>query len=472
MQTRGSEDLLGAAERRVRDLERQLAERDRDMRLLEAKRRSIAGQLIAVQRRNSKLQAAQQLRADRVSFMKEGSGMWSKEVDVLVMMLERWDKRNLGLLTIRALHRITDNNGRRLSLGVHELSGGFLTNLKSQIEEDTLRASAKHLEEVVFKPLKGELLRLNCKISWNMLGWCVDTWKYDWSAVDKDGKPTRQRQMMLPGSKVPVPLPFHLKEMRKIEDAAVSETGGTVAHADRKGAEVKDVDRIILRAQEMAEANKTASASGAPDQPIAVLCTGDGAGLTDPESGVRAAVAIASQQQMNQSSHDIFNIVAYKAVSHAEAWHTLLSRLRGVRKALCRLWRTRQLQNPDGSPSQKFVKLVLSADKPFLMHCLGRRDQTHECFSPFCKGRDRQGGESQLFDFSHDPASYYGELSFEEHCTLALVPLWEALEEPEPEDWTVTDPIDGKVCLCPVLYLCVERRLYTLMKLLQVVISD
>ena len=195
MNTRGSEDTLGAAQRRVHELERQLAEHDRELRALESKRKYIAGQLIAVQRRNSKLQAAQSQRAERVSFMADGSGMWSKEVDVLILMLARWDKRNLASLCQRALYRMTDETGERLALGVHKLTGGFHDKLKALVVQETLEASAKHLWENVFTPLKAELLRLNCRLSWNMIGWCNDVWKWDWAALDKDGNPSRNRQV-------------------------------------------------------------------------------------------------------------------------------------------------------------------------------------------------------------------------------------------------------------------------------------
>ena len=87
MNTRGSEDQLGAAHRRIRELEAALAKRDREIADLEVKRKCIAGTLIKVQRRNTKLQAAQEQRSGAVAFMKEGSGMWSKEVDVLVLTM-------------------------------------------------------------------------------------------------------------------------------------------------------------------------------------------------------------------------------------------------------------------------------------------------------------------------------------------------------------------------------------------------
>ena len=66
--TRGSEDEVAIAQRRIRELEQQLAARDRELAELEVKRRCIAGTLIKVQRRNTKLEAAQaQRRAEMLS---------------------------------------------------------------------------------------------------------------------------------------------------------------------------------------------------------------------------------------------------------------------------------------------------------------------------------------------------------------------------------------------------------------------
>ena len=86
------------------------------------------------------------------------------------------------------------------------------------------------------------------------------------------------------------------------------------------------------------------------------------------------------------------------------------------------------------------MKLLLTADKPALCHVLGRRSFAHDYFSPSCKCSEKKG---EFYDFSKNPITHYDEISFEERCSLALVPLWEALGEPEPPDWTVTN--QGKV---------------------------
>ena len=118
-----------------------------------------------------------------------------------------------------------------------------------------------------------------------------------------------------------------------------------------------------------------------------------------------------------------------------------MARTKVVRPQLCRLYRESlsrgagELRNPDGSGSGIFVKLLLTADKPALCHVLGRRSFAHDFFSPFCDCSEKNG---DLFNYTYDPLTHFAGLSFEERCNLALVPLWEALGEPEPPDWTIT----------------------------------
>lgn len=86
-----------------------------------------------------------------------------------------------------------------------------------------------------------------------------------------------------------------------------------------------------------------------------------------------------------------------------------------------------------------FVKLVLTADKPFHCKALGRRSFAHDYFSPQCDCT-----RAKLYDLSHDLETHYDGIRFETRCARALVPLWLALEEPEPEDWIITCPDTGK----------------------------
>ena len=75
----------------------------------------------------------------------------------------------------------------------------------------------------------------------------------------------------------------------------------------------------------------------------------------------------------------------------------------------------------------------------FICHVLGRRDHTFEYFSPYCKCT-----RTDIYNYSFN-GKHYDEFSFEFRCGLGLVPLWEALCEPEPAQWTVTDPATGTV---------------------------
>eukprot|EP00966_Prymnesium_polylepis_P213267 4939280-Prymnesium_polylepis.1 len=65
---------------------------------------------------------------------------------------------------------------------------------------------------------------------------------------------------------------------------------------------------------------------------------------------------------------------------------------------------------------------------------LGRRSFGHNLFSPFCPCSERAG---DLYNYSYDPMNYYSGLDYEERCSLALVPLHEALGDPEPPDWAI-----------------------------------
>ena len=118
-----------------------------------------------------------------------------------------------------------------------------------------------------------------------------------------------------------------------------------------------------------------------------------------------------------------------------------MARTKTVRPQLCRLFRdslTRgagELLNEDGSGSGVFVKLLFTADKPALCHVMGRRSFGHDFFSPFCRCSEKAG---DLFNYTYDALTHYAGISFEDRCNLALVPLWEALGEPEPANWTIT----------------------------------
>ena len=87
-----------------------------------------------------------------------------------------------------------------------------------------------------------------------------------------------------------------------------------------------------------------------------------------------------------------------------------------------------------GRPSGVFVKLSLTADKPFTRKVNALLSHNADCFgSPCCNCKDKD-----LFNFTHDKKTHYGQITFETLCNRAHWPLWKVLGEPEPEDWSFT----------------------------------
>ena len=68
-----------------------------------------------------------------------------------------------------------------------------------------------------------------------------------------------------------------------------------------------------------------------------------------------------------------------------------------------------------------------------MCHMMGRCSFAHNYFGTNCKCH-----EADLNNFSFDKLTHYKEVTFEDRCALALVPLHEALGQPEPADWTIT----------------------------------
>ena len=93
------------------------------------------------------------------------------------------------------------------------------------------------------------------------------------------------------------------------------------------------------------------------------------------------------------------------------------------------------MRDSQGNLTDMHVQVVLTADKPALCKILGRRTFSHDAFSPCC---DCQESEGKFYDLSLDPMTHYGSMTFERRCALALVPLHEALNQPEPTSWTIT----------------------------------
>ena len=157
MHTRGGDDEHRAALRKIEELEAANLELALNVADLERRRKTLASSNIKLALTNSKLKAAQEQRRGVIKFMGPGSGMWSKEVDVLVLMLARWDLNNVVDLTLRALYRLRGEDGLRLGLQLHSTTGGLFDKMQRDVIERTLQQSRQHLEQHVFSPIKGEI---------------------------------------------------------------------------------------------------------------------------------------------------------------------------------------------------------------------------------------------------------------------------------------------------------------------------
>ena len=62
-----------------------------------------------------------------------------------------------------------------------------------------------------------------------------------------------------------------------------------------------------------------------------------------------------------------------------------------------------------GGPTNTFIKIVLTADKPALCKVLGRRSFAHDAFSPCC---DCLESEGKFYGMSFDPLTHFGTMHY------------------------------------------------------------
>ena len=85
----------------------------------------------------------------------------------------------------------------------------------------------------------------------------------------------------------------------------------------------------------------------------------------------------------------------------------------------------------EGQSTGIFVKLVLSADKPFMRKINGLLSHNANCFGPpSCSCTDKD-----LYNFTFNKKTHYGKVTFATLCHRAHVPVWQALGLKEPEKW-------------------------------------
>ena len=353
--------------------------------------------------------------------------MWSKEALRLRSILARWQPDDVPELCSRAMAGMVAADGTPLLDLVGTDPRALRTAMQSIIDARDQQIY-EHLKTSVLQPRKSELARLLTRMSWRKAGWLNGLFKWDWSGVDADGVRYKSRHMLAPDSKMPFPDLFDLKSMRILEARKLEGGAGNTQQEDGRGAEVKSVDWCCLHALKAAEGSSMGgmATAGTEDDPHWMMLTGDGAGLTETDSGVRVAVFCGSVRRLNQSTHGIHNLVFYRESQDAESYVTLMARTANIRSALCRLYnkgKPGELLNEDGSGTGIFVRIMLTADKPFLMKALGRKNMNHNYFSHSCDCPDEH-----LYSFDYDLLTHYDGITFEERCPRALVPIHEALD--------------------------------------------
>ena len=221
-----------------------------------------------------------------------------------------------------------------------DLEGGLYDKMLYKIRHEHELVIYEHLRTHVFKPLKSCIYQLNTYTSLNHIRWFDALFKWDWSELDSNGNATKVRQTLSPDGKVPVPMPFDLKLMAELKDKSLAGSAGNVAHPDGKGADVKCVHAMLRNVQARAEGSTQGgwATKGTEEDPDTIGFTGDGGGITADDSMVRVVAFAGSVRGMNQSTHGIHNITAYRRSHHAEAWLTLRSTMAGTRPALCQLF--------------------------------------------------------------------------------------------------------------------------------------
>lgn len=217
--------------------------------------------------------------------------------------------------------------------------------------------------------------------------WVRSLFRFDWSKrTRKTKKRTGRtyihapRTTLMSDTDTPAPEMFPVDSMRAYEADKVRGDAANIEDEDRCGACVSDVDTTILRALEH-HGDEGMSTRGTRDDPHWIIITGDAAGLTADASGMRVCIVVGSVERMNQSVDKVRNLAFYSATEKAEHYDVMKGRLGPVLPTLRRLFQKGELIRSDGSPSGIYIKFLLTGDKPFLCHCLGRRSLNHDCFS-------------------------------------------------------------------------------------------
>lgn len=348
---------------------------------------------------------------------------------------KQYDRGQLPQLFLSVLKKLSKKGGEdlRAQLARCKNFGPALSLIHLQRD----RSNAEYLKKNVFNREAFALLRLIVNLSKRECALICAAFKY---RRDKQGK--RVRTKMNSDSCIGAPTLFDLLEIVAEEKAALERSKLKLEEqADRGCAYVAGefgIDDAIFSAIEASKTERTGGMSilpgvtdGESKETGHVVCmTGDGAGLTLGKSGVAIRLFLGSTEFLNQSSNDCIDIVQYEERHNAEHYTVLRARTKEIRPVLARLHADGELR-PGGVRSGVFVRICLVADKPFIRHVCGLTSHNADAFgAPFCKCCDRD-----IYKFSFDKKSHYGNVTFEQLCSRAHIPTWQALGQSEPAEW-------------------------------------
>ena len=235
----------------------------------------------------------------------------SRHARKFAKQLQAYAASDRAKLMVAALHAASKGTGKDLREDV--LLTTSFKKLRRALYKVRDQAIAKHLKETVFSADAFSLLRLITKLSKRECGMIQQAFKYE---RFKDG--SKKRFKLAPDSQVPCAEIFSLPEIVKYEAEALKSTQLELKeHDDKRGADVSGkpfaIDRVIMSQLKQDGARYGGMAtSGTYEDPHLWLITGDGAGLSRAESGIRVGLFAGSTELLNQSSMDVTTVLFYK----------------------------------------------------------------------------------------------------------------------------------------------------------------
>lgn len=401
----------------------------------ERRMKGVQGELAECKRELKKLQP-QQLTGGNASIPKIkdlSSQTFYDHVDIFYDWGKRFHTDDISPIVVAGIKKI---NRKAEQPDLDLLRKLLMTNgmaaARNALLEGHEKEIATHLLKNVYTDAHFSILRLVGTISKRVAGLIEQSVKW---VHNSDGSKSRQMLHPRPGCRTPAPSLFSLAGIEREEERAAKETNLLLSdHADRKGADIcgkaHAIDIAILDSIKNSTRSGGMATTGDVSDPHLICITGDGAGLTARDSGVRVAhfpgllscscvpdaaaahfprvlcdpssvrtlsvsgmrrilfacsvvlcetavrrpharncCITGSTNLMNQSSLDCVNWLFYKEACKAEDYTVLAGRLTNVLPDLRRLYNdgeAGELLTDEGTRTGIHVKLVLVADKPFI----------------------------------------------------------------------------------------------------------